>query len=202
MQASDPRLVLASASSSRAALLRAAGLVFTAEAAHVDETALKAAAQAEGIPAADTAVMLADAKAQRLSRRYPEALVIGGDQMLVCEDHWFDKPADMAAARAQLEALRGRTHALPTALVCWREGQRIWHHVATPKLTMRGFSDALLEAYLEIEGEAVLHSVGGYRIEGPGLQLFERIEGAQDAILGLPMLPLLGFLRQHGVLAG
>lgn len=202
IQAADPPLVLASASSSRAAVLRAAGLIFTAEAAHVDEAALKAAAQAEGIPVADTAVMLADAKAQRLSRRRPEALVIGGDQMLVCEDRWFDKPADQAAARAQLQDLRGRTHTLPTALVCWRGGERIWHHVATPQLTMRHFSDALLEAYLLHEGEAVLHSVGAYRVEGPGLQLFERIEGAQDAILGLPMLPLLGFLRQHGVLAG
>ncbi|WP_431282660.1 Maf family protein [Humitalea sp. 24SJ18S-53] len=202
IQAEDPPILLASASASRAGLLRASGLVFEARAAHVDEDALKAAALAEGMPVADTALMLADAKARRLAMRDPNLLVIGGDQMLVCGDDRFDKPADLAAARAQLMVLRGKTHMLPTAIVVWRHGRRIWHHVATPRMTMRQFSDAVLDAYLAAEGDAVLASVGGYRVEGPGIQLFERIEGSQDEILGLPILPLLGFLRQHGVLAG
>jgi len=201
IQAADPPLFLASASAGRAAVLQSAGLAFTAEPARVDEDALKESALAEGIGVADTALLLADAKARRLSHRRPQALVVAGDQMLVCEDRRFDKPDSLAAARAQLTFLRGRTHALPTAVVCWRDGGRIWHHVATPRLTMRRFTDAFLDAYLALEGEALLGSVGAYRVEGPGLQLFERIEGAQDAILGLPMLPLLGFLRQHGVLA-
>lgn len=201
IQAADPPLLLASASLSRAEVLRRVGLVFQAKAALVDEDAIKQSAFAEGLSAEDTAVLLADAKAQRLSMRNPESLVIAGDQMLLCEDRRFDKPVDMAAARQQLQALRGKTHVLPTAIVAWRQGQRIWHHMALPRMTMRPFSDDVLDAYLAVEGESVLASVGGYRIEGPGLQLFDRIEGAQDSILGLPLLPLLGFLRQHGVLA-
>ncbi|PWC30138.1 Maf family protein [Teichococcus aestuarii] len=194
------RLVLASGSATRAALLRAAGLDFTAQPAPVDEASLKEAARAEGIPPADAAILLAEAKAMRVARREPEALVIGADQLLVCEGAWFDKPEDLAGARAQLQALRGRTHTLFTAMVLWRHGQRVWQHVATPRLTMRDFSDSFLDRYLALEGEAVTHSVGAYRLEGPGIQLFREVEGEHSAILGLPLLPLLGFLRQHGAL--
>ena len=147
-------------------------------------------------------MLLAEAKAARIARRHPGALVIGADQMLVCEGRWFDKPPDMATARAQLLALRGRPHELMTAMVCWRGGQRIWQHLARPRLVMREFSEAFLDAYLAAEGEAVLGSVGAYRLEGPGIQLFASVEGEHSAILGLPLLPLLGFLRQHGVLIG
>lgn len=194
------RLVLASGSATRAALLRAAGLNFTAQPAPVDEASLKEAARAEGIPPADAAILLAEAKAMRIARREPEALVIGADQLLVCEGAWFDKPEGLAGARAQLQALRGRTHTLFTAMVLWRHGQRVWQHVATPRLTMRDFSDSFLDRYLALEGEAVTHSVGAYRLEGPGIQLFREVEGEHSAILGLPLLPLLGFLRQHGAL--
>ncbi|MFC4168716.1 Maf family protein [Teichococcus aestuarii] len=194
------RLVLASGSATRAALLRAAGLDFTAQPAPVDEASLKEAARAEGIPPADAAILLAEAKAIRVARREPEALVIGADQLLVCEGAWFDKPEGLAGARAQLQALRGRTHTLFTAMVLWRHGQRVWQHVATPRLTMRDFSDSFLDRYLALEGEAVTHSVGAYRLEGPGIQLFREVEGEHSAILGLPLLPLLGFLRQHGAL--
>lgn len=194
------RLVLASGSATRAALLRAAGLDFTAQPAPVDEASLKEAARAEGIPPADAAILLAEAKAMRVARREPEALVIGADQLLVCEGAWFDKPEGLAGARAQLQALRGRTHTLFTAMVLWRHGQRVWQHVATPRLTMRDFSDSFLDRYLALEGEAVTHSVGAYRLEGPGIQLFREVEGEHSAILGLPLLPLLGFLRQHGAL--
>ncbi len=207
LQAEDPPLVLASQSATRRALLDRAALRFEALPAAVDEAALKESAQAEGIPPEDAAIMLAEAKAERIARRRPEALVIGCDQLLVCqmEDRslrWFDKPGDMAAARAQLMALRGRTHRLVTATVAWRGGERIWQDVTQPRLTMRNFGEAFLDAYLATEGEAILGSVGAYRLEATGVHLFSRVEGEHSAILGLPMLPLLGFLRQHGVLTG
>ncbi|CAH0145911.1 nucleoside triphosphate pyrophosphatase [Roseomonas sp. CECT 9278] len=200
IQASAPRLVLASASQARRALLEAAGLRFEAVAAAVDEAAIKESAQAEGIPAADAALMLADAKAERIARRDPEAFVIGCDQLLVCEGLWYDKPPDLAAARSQLMALRGRAHDLVTAVVCHRRGGRIWQHVSVPRLVMRDFSEAFLASYLALEGEAVLASVGAYRLEGPGIHLFGRITGDHSAILGLPMLDLLSFLRHHRVI--
>jgi septum formation protein len=181
-------------------VLEGAGLRFETRIAGVDEAAIKEAAQSEGISADQAALILADAKAERVARSAPDALVIGADQLLVCDGAWFDKPPDMAAARTHLQRLRGRRHELVTALVCHRGGQRIWQHVAKPRLTMRDFSEAFLEAYLAAEGEALLSSVGAYRLEGHGAQLFDVIEGDQPAILGLPLLPLLGFLRQHGVL--
>ena len=206
IQRPDPPLVLASASAARRAVLAAAGLSFTAEAAAVDEAAIKESARAEGLPPGEAAMVLAEAKARRVAarRRAPgdDALVIGADQILVCDGAWFDKPADAAAARAQILALRGKTHELATALVCWRGGERVWGHVETPRLTMRAFSDAFLDAYLEAEGEAVLSSVGGYRLEGLGAHLFAAVRGEHAAVLGLPLLPLLGFLRGHGVLLG
>lgn len=206
LQNAAPPLVLASSSATRRALLTRAGLAFEALPAAVDEAALKQGCQAEGIPPEDAAIILAEAKAERIARRRPEALVIGGDQLLVCrmedgKDRWFDKPADMDAARAQLRALRGRPHRLVTATVAWRGGERVWQDVTTPRLTMRAFSDAFLDAYLAAEGEALLASVGAYRLEGLGVHLFSRVEGEHSAILGLPLVPLLGFLRQHGVLA-
>ena len=201
-----PRIVLASSSAARRAVLEGAGVAFTAQAAAVDEAAIKESAGAEGLPPEEAALLLSDAKAARVARHDPEALVIGADQMLVCpgEDgggaRWFDKPPDMAAARAQLLALRGRPHELVTAAVCWRHGGRVWQHVARPRLTMRAFSEEFLDAYLAAEGERVLHSVGAYRLEGPGVQLFRDVQGEHSAILGLPLLPLLGFLRDHGAL--
>lgn len=198
LQAEAPRLVLASQSTARASVLHGAGLRFEARPARIDEAAVKDACQAEGLSPADAALMLADLKAQRI--RGEDVLVIGADQLLVCEDRWFDKPADLDAARAHLLALRGRSHALVTAIVGQRGGQTVWHHVATPHLHMRAFSDAFLNAYLATEGEALLSCVGAYRLEGLGIHLFDRVEGEHAAILGLPLLPLLGFLRQHGVL--
>lgn len=193
------RLILASQSASRRALLEAAGLSFEAMPAAVDEAAIKESAKAEGMTPADAALLLADAKAARIARRHPEAVVIGADQLLVCRGEWFDKPADVQAARRQLERLRGRAHELVTAVVGWREGQRAWQHVATPRLAMRDFSDAFLEAYLAREGALVTQSVGAYRLEGPGIQLMRDIRGEHTAILGLPMLPLLAWLREQGL---
>jgi len=131
---------------------------------------------------------------------HPGATVVGCDQLLVCGADWFDKPSGLPAARRQLQALRGQTHTLETACVVFRDGREIFSHIARPRLTMRAFSDAFLDAYLAVEGEAVLGSVGAYRLEGLGIQLFDRIEGDHSAILGLPMLPLLGFLRANGMI--
>lgn len=200
LQAASPRLILASASAARQTLLRDAGLVFDVEPAAIDEAGVKQAAQADGATAAETALALAGLKAQRVSRRHPDALVIGCDQLLVCGERWFDKPADLQAAREHLHALRGRTHTLATAVVCHRAGARVWHQVSQPSLTMRAFSDAALDAHVAAEGMTLTCTVGAYRLEGPGIQLFDRIDGDHATILGLPLLPLLGFLRQHGVL--
>lgn len=195
-----PRLILASASISRRALLQGAGLQFDAIPAHIDEAAIKQSARAEGLPAHEAATLLADMKAARLSHRHPDALVIGADQILVCDDIWFDKPADQVEAYAHLTTLRGKTHTLATAVVCHLGSQRIWQHIAQPRLTMRVFSDAFLTAYLAIEGDTVKATVGAYRLEAAGVHLFTRIEGDHDAILGLPLLPLLQFLRNQGLL--
>lgn len=196
------RLILASQSLSRRALLEGAGLSFEAMPAAVDETAIKEAARAEGHTPADTAILLADAKAARIARRHPEATVIGADQLLICDGEWFDKPADLAAARDHLHRLRNRAHELVTAVVVWRNGKRAWHHLATPRLAMRDFSEAFLDEYLAREGGFVTQSVGAYRLEGMGIQLMRDIRGEHTAILGLPLLPLLAYLRDAGVLHG
>lgn len=201
IQAPTLRLILASASAARRAVLAAAGLRFESHAAAIDEAAVKTAARADGLSATNTALLLADLKAQRIAARDPDALVIGCDQLLVCGDAWFDKPADRAEARDHLIRLRGRPHTLITAVLCHRNGQRLWHHVAKPSLTMRPFTDTFLDAYLDAEADHLTSTVGAYRLEGPGIHLFDRVEGEHAAILGLPLLPLLGFLRQHGILA-
>ena len=193
------RLILASQSLSRRALLEGAGLDFETMPAAVDESAIKESARAEGVSAADTAILLADAKAARIARRHPEATIIGADQLLVCEGEWFDKPEDLAAARSHLHKLRNRAHELVTAVVVWRNGQRAWHHLATPRLAMRDFSEAFLNEYLAREGGFVTQSVGAYRLEGMGIQLMRDIRGEHTAILGLPLLPLLAYLRDSGV---
>ena len=197
MRPDAPPLVLASGSATRRMLMEAAGLRFEVQPAAVDEAAIKQALWSEGVTADEAGMALATAKARRVHR--PGAIVIGSDQLLVCEGAWFDKPADITAARAQLVRLRGRRHGLVTTVTCWRDGVCVWHHVARPMLTMRALSDAFVDAYLAQEGDACLASVGAYRLEGLGVQLFDQIEGEHAAILGLPLLALLGFLRQHGV---
>lgn len=192
-------LILASASKSRATLLRSAGVSVEIIPAHADEDAVKASLKAEDATAAQCAETLAELKAIQVSQRHHNALVIGADQMLECDGVWFDKPADMAGARNHLVNLRGKTHALPTAVAVALNGARIWHHVAIPRLTMRPFTDAFIDTYLALAGAAVLTSVGAYQLEGPGAQLFSRIDGDFFTILGLPLLELLAFLREHEV---
>ena len=190
-------IILASASKSRANLLRAAGVAVEIVPAHADEEAVKNSVKAEGGTAAQCAETLAELKAVQISQRHHEVLVIGADQMLECNGEWFDKPVDMAGARNHLVKLRGETHALPTAVAVALNGARIGHPVALPRLTMRAFSDRFIDTYLETAGTAVLSSVGAYQLEGPGAQLFSRIDGDFFTILGLPLLELLAFLREH-----
>jgi septum formation protein len=189
-------LVLASASAARARMLRDAGLSIDVDPPHVDEESVKTTLRAEDLKPRDQADALAELKALAVSRRRAD-LVLGADQILVLEKDAFDKPRDRADAAAQLRLLRGRTHTLVTAAVIAREGVPVWRFVAEPELTMRHFSDEFLESYLDRVGDAALVSVGAYQLEGLGVQLFERTQGDWFAILGLPLLPVLAFLREH-----
>jgi septum formation protein len=191
-------LILASASAARRRMLEAAGLAFEVEVPHIDEEAAKASCRAAGMTPRDQADALAELKALSVSRHRP-GFVIGADQMLAVEGETLDKPRNVAEARAHLERLRGRTHELITAAVVAREGGVIWRHIDAPRLKMRAFSDAFLAEYLERAGEGALTSVGAYQLEGLGGQLFERVEGDYFSVLGLPLLSLLAFLREHGV---
>lgn len=192
-------VVLASGSAARAKMLRDAGVVVQAQPVALDEEAVRESCQAEGMDAAAAAVTLAWMKAERASRKFPGALVIGADQMLDLNGEWLEKPATREGLRAQLLKLRGRRHELISAVVAVKDGERLWHTVERARLTVRPFSDAFLTWYLETAGEAVLSAVGGYHLESVGSQLFSRVEGDYFTVLGLPLLPLLGFLREHGV---
>jgi len=180
-------------------MLSAAGVAFAAVAPAVDEDEVRAGMPADAGPQA-TAELLAERKALSVSRKHKGALVIGSDQVLVCEGRLFSKAMDDNQARRTLRALRGRTHELISAAIIARDGNLIWRETDTARLKMRDFSDAFLEDYLRAELPGVLGSVGCYRIEGRGAQLFARIEGDQFTIRGLPLIPLLAALRAHGVL--
>jgi len=198
---SGKELVLASASASRASILRAAGIAFEQKPARVDEDALKESMRLDGANAGETALALAVLKARRISAQNPEAFVIGADQLLDCAGVWFDKPKDRDGAAENLHALSGKKHELATALCVMREGASLWTHIARPALHMRVLNDDMIEAYLDAAGDQVLSSVGAYQLEGLGAHLFERIEGDWFSILGLPLLPLVAFLRENGILA-
>lgn len=193
-------MILASASPVRARLLAATGLEFTVIAAEIDERTIKAAVRRDRGSAVDCALALAEAKAQHISAQHPRVLVIGADQVLVCGGAWFDKPHDLTAARDQLCALRGREHELATAVCAVCDGERLWSEISRPRLAIRTFSEAFLDDYLAAEGGETLGSVGGYRLEGRGIQLFSQIDGDYFAILGLPLLGLLAFLRDRGAI--
>lgn len=193
-------LVLASGSKIRAELLKNAGLTIDIDPAGVDERAVEAPLLEAGFPPEDLASVLAEAKANDVSRRRPGDLVIGADQILAFECERRTKPEDMEAARRQLLAFSGKTHELLSAVVISKDGEAIWRHVSTARLTMRELSPAFVGHYLAAAGDVVLSSVGAYQLEGPGVQLFEKIDGDYFTILGLPMLPLLGQLRTLGVI--
>lgn len=191
-------LVLASGSAIRRKLLEAAGLSFVVDVPDVDENAAKAGLRAKGAPPRGQAEALAELKALSVSQRRPE-LVIGADQMLAIDGDTLDKPRDLVEARSHLQRLRGREHHLMCAAVAAQNGIVLWRYVATPQLRVRAFSDAFLEDYISRTGEAALSSVGAYQLEGLGTQLFESVEGDYFSVLGLPLLPLLAFLREHGL---
>jgi septum formation protein len=195
------RLILASTSPARRAMLEGAGVPFEAHAPRIDEESLKAGLRDQGITPRDMADALAEAKAVALSRREPEALVLGCDQIAVTDDGaTLNKPGSREGLREQLCQLRGTTHRQLSAAVVAHQGQPVWRHVDEARLTMRPFSDDFLEAYLGAEEDASAGCVGGYRIEGRGVQLFSRIDGSLFTILGLPLLPVLDYLRMRAVI--
>jgi len=193
-------LTLASTSSARRAVLAGAGVAFEAVSPGVDEEAAKAHLLAAGADPRAVAQALAEEKALAVSRLRP-GLVIGADQTLELDGALYDKVASLAAAGERLRELSGKTHRLHAALAVARDGAVVWRETQSPNLTMRALSDAFIEAYLAQEGEAALWSVGCYRLEGQGVQLFERIEGDYFAILGLPLMGLLDLLRREGELS-
>jgi septum formation protein len=192
-------LILASASPSRRQLLSNSGLRFAVEPSGVDEEEVTLSLKGERASAQDIATTLAEMKAVRVSSRHPQALVIGADSTLACEGQLFDKPATLADARRQILALAGRTHELCSSVVVARNGARLWHHAERGLLTMRAMSEPFVDAYLARAGQAVCASVGAYQLEGLGAHLFSRIEGDYFTVLGLPLLPLLSFLSEHGI---
>lgn len=201
-QPASDRLVLASASTARKALLHGAGLTFDVVPSRIDEVAVASGlgASRDEIAGEDLAEILARAKAEDVSERSTGALVIGGDQVLSLADHQLDKPMTVDDVRDQLLQLRGRTHELASAVVLARDGETVWTHVEVARVTLRTFSMKALGTYLAMAGESVIGSVGGYQLEGPGIQLIERIEGDYFTVLGLPLLPLIAELRKHGVI--
>lgn len=192
-------VVLASKSATRRAVLQGAGVPFEAAGSGVDEDAAKAELLSKGASARQVAEALAESKALAVSRGRPE-LVIGADQTLEFEGRLYDKAETVADARDRLSILRGKPHQLHSAVVVAREGAVVWRETESATLTMRQFSDGFLEEYLTAEGDAALGSVGCYRLEGMGVQLFSKIEGDYFAILGLPLMGLLDLLRRRGVL--
>jgi septum formation protein len=192
-------LVLASKSAVRHAMLRDAGLSVEIVPADVDERGIEE--RAGHRDPGEVAALLAREKARAIAGRFPDRLVLGADQTLALGERRFSKPTDRAAARAQLEALSGRTHELHSAIALMRAGTVVFEHREVARLTMRALSDRFLDAYLDAMGAAVTTSVGGYQLEKAGIQLFERIDGDHFVILGLPLLGLLQFLRREGWLA-
>jgi septum formation protein len=193
-------LVLASASTARLALLKNAGLNVIVDPATIDEAAVKAEMRELGVAIETVAVELATRKAQAVAARHPEALVIGADQMLEAAGKWLDKPADRSAAAQQLTALSARSHRLVTAAVVVEAGREVWRMANTAILHMRELNPAYIERYLDRMGDAALASVGAYQLEGLGAQIITRVEGDFFSILGLPLLPLMTFLRKYGII--
>ncbi|MBB3138173.1 septum formation protein [Rhizobium pisi] len=196
------KLILASSSPFRRMLMENAGLSFEAHAAKIDERAVEAPLEKSGAGADAVALVLAKAKAEEVSSRFPGSLVIGSDQTMSLGDRVFHKPRDMADAANHLKTLSGVTHRLNSAVAIVRDDVVVWEHLAHAELTMRPLTADFITRHLVRVGERALSSVGAYQLEGEGIQLFEKIEGDYFTILGLPMLPLLKKLREFGAIDG
>ncbi len=196
------RLILASKSPFRSALLKNAGIEFSSESADIDERAVEAPLYETGATPEEVAQVLAEAKALDVSEKHPGAVVIGCDQTLSLGDEIFHKPANMEAAGRQLLQFSGKTHQLNSAVVLVKDGETLWRHVSVARMTMRALSPAFIGRYLGRVGDSALSSVGAYQVEGPGIQLFEKIEGDYFTIVGLPLLPLLAELRKEHLIDG
>ena len=196
---SGSRIILASGSAIRRQIMEGAGLNFEVITKPVDEGAIKESMLAESARLRDIADALAEAKAMRVSRIEP-GLVIGADQIMVMDEQLYDKPVSMEAARERLLSMRGKVHYLLGAVVICENGVPVWRHMAKTKLSMREFSEAFLDDYLQEEGEQILSSVGAYRFEGRGAQLFSHVDGDFFSILGLSLLPVLDYLRIRGAI--
>lgn len=196
------KLVLASSSPFRRMLMENAGLAFEAHAADIDERAVEAPLEKSGATPDQVALVLAEAKAIEVSRRFADALVIGSDQTMSLGTQVFHKPKDLADAANHLRMLAGMTHRLNSAVAVVRDGEVLWQHVAHAELTMRLLTDDFIARHLQRVGTKALASVGAYQLEGEGIQLFEKIDGDYFTILGLPMLPLLAKLRELDAIDG
>lgn len=194
--------ILASTSPFRRDMLESAGLRFDTEKPQIDERAVEAGIEGSGLDPNEIATILAEAKAIDVSERHPGRLVIGCDQILSLDGEVLHKPQDKEGARRRLLALSGKTHELHSAVVAARDGKAVWRHVSTARMTMRKLDPAFIGRHLARVGEKALSSVGAYQVEGEGVQLFDRIEGSHFTIVGLPLLPLLAFLREQGVIDG
>jgi septum formation protein len=193
-------VILASGSKIRAELLHGAGVSFDVEIAKIDEAAIIASLKAEEAKPHDIVDLLAEYKAQRIAAKHPDKLVIGCDQILVCDKKIYEKAKSIDQARENLIILRGKAHQLMSAVVIFENGQPVWRHIGRAQLIMRDFSNDFLDDYLGKQGESILSSVGCYKLEEEGAQLFTRIQGDYFTILGIPLLEVLGFLRTRGVL--
>ncbi len=196
------RIILASGSDIRAQLLKNAGVNFDVHVARIDEDAVKQSLLAEDAPPRDIADTLAELKAQRVAMKYPDALVVGCDQVLAFNREILSKPATTSDAIQQLSQLRGKTHQLLSAAVVYADAKPQWRHIGVTRLHMRDISDDYITDYVDRNWDSIRHSVGGYKLEEEGSRLFSRIEGDYFNVLGLPLLELLSYLTLRGTLAG
>ncbi|WP_045388406.1 nucleoside triphosphate pyrophosphatase [Falsirhodobacter sp. alg1] len=194
------RLILATISDSRRAMFSAAAIPAEAIPARIDEAAVKASLLAESARPRDIADALAEMKARKIAEKNPDSLVIGSDQVLECEGTLLSKPESPEDAVAQLSILRGKTHKLISAVVVYEYAQPVWRHISEARLTMGSFSDSWLRGYVDRNWNSIRHSVGGYKVEEEGVRLFIDIRGDHFTIMGMPMLPLLAWMGQRGII--